>query len=94
MIENDIHQLDRRPLDRSLDMLEADIWRGVEARALKRQAARKVASFQCVVMVCALFGSVAAGVSVGRPSRTEGPALAFPTGFELMPSSLLLGELR
>ena len=94
MIENDIHQLDQRPLDRPLDMLEADIWRGVAARALKRQAAGNVVSFQCVVMVFALFVSVAAGISVGRPSRTEGPNLAFATGSELMPSSLLLGELR
>ena len=94
MIDDDIHQLEQRPVDRSLDNLEADVWRGVGARALKRQAARKVVSFQCVVMVCALFGSVAAGISIGRPGRTEGPALAFATGSELMPSSLLLGGHR
>ena len=94
MIEDDIHQLDQRPLDRSLESLEADIWRGVAARALKRQAGRKVVSFQCVVMICALFGSVVAGISVGRPSHTEGPAWAFATGSELMPSSLLLGGHR
>jgi hypothetical protein len=94
MIEDDIHQLDQRPLDRSLEMLEADVWRGVGARALKRQAARKVVSIQCVVMVCALFGSVAAGISTSRPGRTEGPSLAFATGAELMPSSLLLGGHR
>lgn len=94
MIEDDIHQLDQRPLDRSLDMLEADIWRGVAARTLKHKAARKMASVQCIVMVCALFGSVAAGVSVARPGSTEGAAMVLATGSELMPSSLLLGEHR
>ena len=94
MIEDDIHQLDLRPLDRSLDMLEADIWRGVAARALKHKAARKMASFQCIVMVCALLGSVAAGVSVARPGHTESAAVVFATGSELTPSSLLLGEHR
>ena len=94
MIEDDLHQLDQRPLDRSLDMLEADIWRGVAARALKRQAARKVASFQCVVMVSALIGSVAVGISIGRPGPTEVAAVVLATGSELMPSSLLLGGHR
>ena len=94
MIEDDIRQLDLRPPDRSLELLEADIWRGVAARALKRQVARKIASFQCVVLVCALFGSIAAGISVGRPGRAAGAAVALATGSELMPSSLLLGELR
>ena len=94
MIEDDIRQLDQRPLDLSLGTLEADIWRRVAARALKRQAARKVASFQCIVMVCALFGSIAAGISVGRPGRAAGAATVLATGSELMPSSLLLGEHR
>ncbi len=93
MIEDDIHELDQCPLDRSLDLLEADIWRGVTARALSHQADRKVASIQCIVMVCALFGSVAAGISVVRPSRTAGAAV-LATGSELMPSSLLLRERR
>ena len=94
MIENDIWQLDQRPLDRSLDTLEADIWRGVAARAQRRQVAGKLVSVQWVVMFVALFGSVAAGVSVGRPNRTEGPTLAFTTGSEFTPSSLLLGDFR
>ena len=74
MIEDDIHRLDQRPLDRSLDLLEADIWRGVAARTLKRQVARKVISLQCIVMVSALFGSVTAGVSMGRPGHAQGAA--------------------
>jgi hypothetical protein len=94
MIEDDIHQLDQLPVDRSLDLLETDIWRGVAARALKRQAARKVVSLQCAVMVCALFGSVVAGISLGRPNRTAGAAAVLATGAELMPSSLLLGGHR
>lgn len=94
MIEDDIHRLDQRPLDRSLDLLEADIWRGVAARTLKRQVARKVISLQCIVMVSALFGSVTAGVSMGRPGHAQGAATVFATGSELMPSSLLLDEHR
>ena len=92
MIEEDIRQLDERAMDRSLDRLEADMWRGVALRARQREAARQVTSFQAVVMVLALLASVAAGISVARPDgATTARVLLFPET-ALLPSSLLLGQ--
>lgn len=94
MIEDDLRQLEQRALDHALDQLETDVWRGVAARAQQRGVVRRVTSLQSVVMVLALFGSVAAGINVARPSAvTRSPAI-LATGSELMPSSLLLGERR
>ena len=94
MIENDIRQLDERALDRSLDQLEADIWRGVAARTRQRQTARRVTSFQGGVMALGLLGSVAAGISLARSGGAMGAESVLTAGSELMPSSLLLGERR
>jgi hypothetical protein len=92
MIDNDLRQLDERALDHSLDHLEADIWRGVAAYARQREAARRVASFQGVVIVLALLGSAAVGVNMARPGSPAGDPVVLASGAELMPSHLLLGE--
>ena len=92
MIDDDLRQLDERALDHALDQLETDIWRGIAARARQRGAARRVNSFQGVVMVLALVGSVAAGINMAGPAHASSVQLALSTGFELMPSTLLLGE--
>ena len=92
MIDDDMRRLDDRPLDRSLSGLEADIWHGVATRARQRQAARRVTSYQAVVMVIALLGSAAIGITVSRPAgATRDLALLVP-GTALLPSSLLLGK--
>jgi hypothetical protein len=90
MIDDDLRRLDEVGVDRPLDRLEADVWRGVAARTQQRAAARRLTSFQSVLMALALLGSVAAGVNVARPSR--GAHAVLTTGTELMPSNLLLGE--
>ena len=92
MIEDDINQLDERALDHPLDRLETDVWRGVATRARQRGAARRVTSFQGVLMVLALFGSVAVGINMAQPARAASSRMALSTGSELMPSNLLLGE--
>lgn len=90
MFEDDIRQLDERALDCSLDRLETDIWLGVAARARQRQTARRVTSFQGVVMALALLVSVAAGIGAARPRAATSHYAVLATGFELMPSNLLL----
>jgi hypothetical protein len=92
MLEDDIRQLDERALDCSLDRLETDIWLGVAARARQRQAARRVTSCQGIVLALALLGSVAAGISVARSGAATSTYAVLATGFELMPSNLLLGH--
>lgn len=94
MIDDDLHELDEREPSHSLDRLEADIWRGVAARARQRAAARRTTSFQSVILVFALLGSAAAGLSVVRPAGALAGVALFNSGIELMPSSLLLGERR
>ena len=94
MIDDDIRRLGERDHDRSLNRLESDIWRGVAARARRREAARKITSFQGAIMILALLGSAAAGLRIVQPTdaRAEVPLMA--SGIELMPSSLLLGQPR
>jgi len=92
MIEDDLRRLDERSLDHSLDQLETDVWRGVASRARQRGAARRVTSCQGVVMVLALLGSTAVGISMSRPGSPTNARVVLATGSELMPSHLLLGE--
>ena len=92
MIENDIRRLDGGGLDRSLDQLEADIWRGVAARSRERAVARKVTILQGVVMAFALLGSIGVGIGIARPGGAPVSLASLTTGSELMPSTLLLGE--
>jgi hypothetical protein len=92
MIEDDLRQLNERAADHSLDRLEADIWQGVTVRAQRRQATRKMASLQGVVMVAALLSSIAVGIILARPATPPGGGALLTSGIELTPSALLLGE--
>ena len=94
MIDDDIRQLDQRERDHSLSQLESDIWRGVAARARRREATRRITSFQGVIVVFALFGSAAAGLRIVQPVDTPSAVGVLASGIDLMPSSLLLGQPR
>jgi hypothetical protein len=92
MIDDDIRRLDERERDHSLSQLESDIWTGVDARARQRAAARRIVSFQGAIMIIALLGSAAAGLTMVRPVDGAAGAGLLASGVELMPSSLLLGD--
>ena len=92
MIDDDIHRLDQRALDRSLSGLEADIWTGVAMREQRRRAVRRTASLQGVIMVCAVLASIAAGVDIARPATAAAGASPLAPGMELMPSNLLVAH--
>jgi hypothetical protein len=94
MIDDDLRQLNEGALDHSLDGLESDIWAGLAARGRNRAAARKRVSFQSVVMVLALIGSVAVGINATRPAGPAHGRVVLTLGMELTPSSLLLGNAR
>jgi hypothetical protein len=91
MIEDDIATLDRGASKRPLDRLEADIWRGVEARLEQKRAARTVLSCQVVVLAVALFSSVAVGqrIAMNVAPRSVPSVLSIATEFS--PSSRLMG---
>jgi hypothetical protein len=94
MIDDDLRQLNEGALDHSLDGLESDIWAGLAARSGNRAAARQRASFQSVVMVLALIGSIAVGINATRPAGPARDRVVLALGMELTPSSLLLGSAR
>lgn len=94
MIDDDLRQLNESALDHSLDGLESDIWTGLALRSQNRAAARTRVSFQSVVMVLALVGSVAVGINATGPAGPARGHVVLALGLELTPSSLLLGNAR
>jgi hypothetical protein len=94
MIDDDLRQLNESALDHSLDGLESDVWAGLAVRSQNRATARRRVSFQSVVMVLAIVGSVAVGISVTRPAGPPRGRVVLALGLELTPSSLLLGNAR
>ena len=91
MIDDELRQFGELKLDRSLERLESDIWRRLAVRSQNRAAVRRRASLQSVVMVFALVGSAAIGITATRShAPTRGQAM-LALGLELAPSSLLLG---
>jgi len=93
MIDHDLRRLNDGALDHSLAELETDVWRRLDVRTRDRGAALRRVSFQGVVMVLALIGSVAGGINATRFSAPRGHA-TLGLGMELTPSSLLLGNVR
>lgn len=94
MIDDDLRQLNEGALDHSLDGLESDIWAGLAVRSRNRAAVRKRVSFQSVVMVLALVGSIAVGINATRSTGPAHSRAVLALGLELTPSSLLLGNAR
>jgi hypothetical protein len=94
MIDDDLRQLNEGALDHSLNGLESDVWAGLAVRSRNRAAVRRRVSFQGVVMVLALVGSVAVGINATRPSGPARGRVVLALGMELTPSSLLLGNAR
>ncbi len=93
MIDDDLRQLNDRPLERSLQSLESEVWSGLARRAEQRAVARGRLSVQGAVMGLALVVSIAMGLRATRQAEhPAGPVMAF--GLELTPSSLLLGSAR
>lgn len=94
MIEKDIQKLVDRDSGFDLRRLEADVWkREVDVSAAQR-AKRSLAFCQTVVMVFAVLGSAAAGISTARSAASTHPSNLLASGEELAPSSLLFGAHR
>lgn len=93
MIDDDLHRLDAREPDHSLDQLEFDVWDGLARRARERASARRTVSLQGAIMMLALVVSAAMGIGAVRPATvTAGANGLLNEGIELMPSTLLLGD--
>ena len=94
MIDDELRTFGQAEADRSLDGLESDVWRKLAERGQIREAARRRASLQGIVMIVAFVGSVAIGInSAQSPVPAKGRS-SLTLGLELTPSSLLLGDAR
>jgi hypothetical protein len=91
MIADDIQKLDRAAGKHPLNHLEADIWRGVEARLEANRALRTILSCQVAVLALALFSSVAAGTRVAMNVTPRSIPSMLSVGADLSPSSRLTG---
>jgi hypothetical protein len=92
MIDHYLRKINGAVIDRSLDDLESDVWRGVAGRERARSAARKRVSAQGVILLVALIGSIAVGILSSRTAGLAHGHLVLPLGVGLTPSSLLLGS--
>ncbi len=92
MIDDYLREIGEAGLDRTLDDLEADIWRRLAVRSQYREVARRRVSLQSLVMVIGLIGSIAGGINAARPAIAAHGRVVLTLGSDLAPSSLLLGH--
>lgn len=92
MLQDDLERLAKAPLDRSLEGLEADIWRGLESRIAERRAYAGAFAAQVAILALGTLGSLAAGHQWA--TTHEATAGVFSPYTRLAASTLLMGESR
>ena len=92
MLQDDLDRLARAPLDRSLEGLESDIWRGVESRIAERRTYAGTFALQVAILAIGTLGSLAAGRQWA--TTHEFAAGVFSPYTRLAASTLLMGEPR
>ena len=91
MLEEEIQKLAGRAPERSLETLEMDVWRSVEAKASMSRTVNLFAAWQTAVVALVLVSGIAGGEVVARTRAVEtSPLDAFSPGIGLAPSTLLL----
>ncbi len=91
MIEEDIRELDRLTLARSLEGLEAEIWDRVADREVAKRWSSRLLLLQAVLMGAAFGLSAIAGHLYGARSTPPGELSVFSTHMPLSASTLLDG---
>jgi hypothetical protein len=93
MLEDDIQKLAERKPDISLETLETDVWKGIEAKARMSRTINLVAAWQAAVVALVLVAGIAGGRFVAQAHVTEtSPEFeAFSPGIGLAPSTRLMG---
>jgi hypothetical protein len=90
-LEVEIARLNERDVPPRIELLKADIWKGVEARQIQKGNYNLVIGLQSLVLVLALSTSIAIG-SQAAPTVSPSPELsAFSPRASLAPSTLLGG---
>ena len=91
MLQNDLDRLAKASLDRSLEGLESDIWRNVDARDAERRMYGGTFAVQVAILVMGTLGSLAAGHQWATHELATG---VFTPYTRLAASTLLMGEPR
>ncbi len=71
MLETELQKLADQLPDRRLDNLNADIWACVAARERASALSKRLVASQALILVCALVGSVAAGMHWSSPGAAD-----------------------
>lgn len=94
MLQDNLDRLAKLAIDHSLADLEADIWRGVEARTSERRAYAGAFAAQVAILALGTVGSVAVGHRWATSHEPTSRASVFSPYTRLAASTLLEGEPR
>ena len=93
MSDEDLPILLKQPIDRSLDRLELEVWRGVAVRDQERRTGRLIVACQSgVLAVAVLVGGVVGAAMAGNTANNRSDFGAFVVGVQHAPSALLFGQ--
>lgn len=92
MLQDDLDRLAKAPLARSLESLESDIWRGVEARIAERRAYAGAFAAQVAILALGTLGSLAVGHQWATTHEAAATGGVFSPYTRLAASILLMGE--
>ena len=94
MLEVDLDRLAKAPVDRSLEGLERDIWRGVAARTAERSTYSTAFAMQLAILTLGTFGSLAIGHRWATTHEWAANHGAIAPYTRLAASDLLVGDSR
>lgn len=92
MLEDDIRLLVGRDSDFDLSALQTNVWMKEAHIRVRKAAARRLASWQAVVMVLAVVGSATAGSALATSNAKARDQRTVLDAGGLAPSSLLFGS--
>ena len=93
MNDEDLRILFNLPIDRSLDGLEREIWRGVAVRDQERRMGKLIMACQGGILAIAVFVSSTAGAAIaGNVINIRSDRVMLVPGVQHAPSTLLFGQ--
>jgi len=94
MLQEDLYALSKTPLDRSLEGLESDVWRSIDARATDRRTYASAFAVQVVILTVGAMASAAVGHQWATAHQPNTGAGVFSPYTRLAASTLLVGDSR
>ena len=94
MLEDDLDRLAKAPIDRSLEGLERDIWRGVAAHTAERSTYSTAFAMHLAILTLGTLGSLAVGRQWATTHELAANRGALAPYTRLAASDLLVGQSR